>query len=321
MILRSINFPSCRKKSFFERRYRETACWGQLQRFLFDEGKTDDPFAAGGQPGCWLVELGGVHLRVGLGLVVSMGPKHPRQVRCDCVAQSSPHPGWLPVPTWREWGVRRLVLLLTQVGVALFCFLLVVSHFGQGAIRRHAAGQGAIRQGVPSWHQRWACSQKDKDRCLVLVWDHHSAIVARLGQWCNHSLFWPLRYQRWEVLRKLARQKLRGDRSRMFGTPTFSHVAACSPDAVFTPGREASQLLGQGMGRGRCFLGGPPFRLRVQLRFFFCGHSATTRKPLHFGLQSSSLAKHLLHQQTFGQGLQQGGPCHRNHASLRCNPS
>ena len=61
-----------------------------------------------------------------------------------------------------------------------------------------------------------------------------------------------------------ARQKLRGDRSRLFGTPTFSRVAACSPDAFFTLGREASQLLGQGMGRGRCFLGGLPFRLRVE---------------------------------------------------------
>lgn len=51
--------------------------------------------------------------------------------------------------------------------------------------------------------------------------------------------------------------------------PTVSRIAACSPDAAFT---QAGQLLGQGMGCGRCFLEGPPFRLRVQLWLFFCSH-------------------------------------------------
>ncbi|CAK9074269.1 unnamed protein product [Durusdinium trenchii] len=97
---------------------------------------------------------------------------------------------------------------------------------------------------------------------------------------------------------KLARQKLRGDRCRLFGAPTFSCAAACSPDAAFTPGREAGQLLGQGMGWGRFFLEGPPFLLRP--------HSHQ-QEPLRFGLQSSSLAKRLLYQLTFEQGLQRPG--------------
>ena len=68
-------------------------------------------------------------------------------------------------------GVRCQTLgALVETGWGcLVLFSLVVSHFGQGAIRHHAAGQGAIRQGVPSWHQRWACSRKEKDKCLVLV--------------------------------------------------------------------------------------------------------------------------------------------------------